>query len=155
MKRGVSFEIPNEYGSFLGEILKPIDITTFNWYIGGEEAYFIENGTLGQPLFTGKIYGMDGVRLKGIIDKNEYYIIFANLKAYPKDKNVIDIRTYEEFLKSDCQLVLIVIDCSYVAIYCKDKEKIENLYHSAKLNEFENIQYITDENDFRTRLSVW
>ncbi len=30
MKRGFSFKIPNEYGRFLGEILKPIDITEFN-----------------------------------------------------------------------------------------------------------------------------
>ena len=39
MKRGVSFEIANKYGSLLGEVLKPIDITAFSWRIGNGESY--------------------------------------------------------------------------------------------------------------------
>ena len=155
MKRGLSFEIPNAYGKFLGEILGPIDITAFDWYIGGEESYLVKNGTLEEPLFPGEINGLAGTILKDIVENNEYYLIFANLKAYPIEKNVIDIRTYEEFLNSDCQLVLLVIDCSYVVIYSKDKEKLESLYRNARTKKFANIQYITDENDSRTRLSVW
>lgn len=52
MNRGISFEIPNSYGSHLGEILKPIDITTFSWFIGGEESYFIVDDTLGVISFS-------------------------------------------------------------------------------------------------------
>lgn len=37
MRRGVSFDIPNEYGSLLGDVLKPIDITVFAWQIGNGE----------------------------------------------------------------------------------------------------------------------
>ncbi|WP_314592163.1 DUF2691 family protein [Paenibacillus terrigena] len=154
MIRGISFEIPNEYGCFLREILKPLNMSVFNWYVGGEEAYFVDDGELGESLFPGEIIGLDGVLLKDILEKNAY-VIFANLKAFPKDKNVLDVRTYEEFLHSYCELVLLLIDCSYVAIYCKDKEKLERLFDNAKRNCFEKIQYITDENDFRTRLSVW
>jgi ribosomal protein S16 len=84
-----------------------------------------------------------------------YYIIFADLKAYPKGKMVSDIGTYEDFLNSDCQLVVLVVDCTYVTIYSKDKEMLEWLYYRAKVNKFENVQYITKENDSRTRLSVW
>ncbi|MOA55476.1 hypothetical protein D3C78_1792740 [compost metagenome] len=98
---------------------------------------------------------MDGVILKGILENKEYYLIFANLKAYPKEKNVKDIKTYEEFLKSDCQLVLLVVDSAYVTVYCKDKVLLENLYHNAIINGYDNVQFITDENDGRTRLSVW
>lgn len=155
MKRGLSFEIPNEYGSFLGEILKPFDMTAFNWYIGGEESYFLHDGTLGEPLFPEEVYGMDGVLLKGILEKTEYYVIFANLKAFPKEKNVIDIDTYESFLNSDCQFVLLVVDSIYVTVYCKDRDIIENLYHNAKINGYDNVQFITEENDWRTRVSVW
>jgi hypothetical protein len=155
MKRGISFDIPNEYGSFLGEILKPFDMTAFNWYIGGEESYFLHDGTLGEPLFPEEVYGMDGVLLKGILENNEYYVIFANLKAFPKEKNVIDIDTYEGFFNSDCQFVLLVVDSIYVTIYCKDKDILESLYHNAKINGYDDIQFITEENDGRTRLSVW
>ncbi|MDH6368576.1 hypothetical protein M2444_000354 [Paenibacillus sp. PastF-3] len=88
------------------------------------------------------------------MENNEYYIIFANFKAFPQEKDVTDVQTYEEFLNSDCQLVLLVVDCEYATVYCKDQGKLEALYHNAIANGYEDVQYITYENDFRTRLSV-
>jgi hypothetical protein len=155
VERGISFEIPNKYGNYIGEILKPVELSAFSWYIGGEESYLVENGTLGEPLFPDEVYGMDGRFLKGIVENNNYYVIFASLKAFPKERDVVDIRTYEQFLNSECQLVLLVIDCAYVTIYCKDKGTLKSLYDNSKTKGFVNVQYITDENDFRTRLSVW
>ncbi|WP_396021688.1 DUF2691 family protein [Bacillus cereus group sp. BfR-BA-01380] len=52
MRRGICFEIPNEYGSLLGEVLKPIDITAFSWRIGDGESYIVENDQLGKELFS-------------------------------------------------------------------------------------------------------
>ena len=155
MKRGIIFKIPNEYGKILGDLLKPFNIESFNWYIGGEESYFIQNDTLGKLMFHEDIYGMDGRVLKELLENNEYYIIFANFKAFLREKDVIDVQTYEEFLNSDCQLVLLVVDCEYATVYCKDQGKLEALYHNAISNGYEDVQYITNENDFRTRLSIW
>jgi hypothetical protein len=59
MKRGISLELPNEYGSFLGEILRPLDMTIFNWYTGGEESYLVKNGEL-RELLPRMTDGMDG-----------------------------------------------------------------------------------------------
>ncbi|MFM9278173.1 DUF2691 family protein [Paenibacillus jiagnxiensis] len=154
MKRGISLEIPNEYGSFLGEILGPFDMAVFNWYTGGEESYLVKNGEL-RELLPRMIEGMDGRLLKDILENNTYYLIFADLKAFPKGEIVTDLRTYEEFVNSDCQLVLLVVDSVYVTIYCKEEEKVDRLYYNAKIKGYDNVDYITDENDFRTRLSVW
>ncbi|WP_251646919.1 DUF2691 family protein [Niallia sp. MER 6] len=49
MKRGVSFEIPNSHGNYLGEILRTIDISSYNWRMDGED-YLVENGELKEPL---------------------------------------------------------------------------------------------------------
>lgn len=155
MNRGITCEIPNEHGRFLGELLKPLDLAAFHWYNGGEEAYFSGQDTLGEPLFPAQIFGMDGMLLKEILENNEYYVIFADLKAYPRDKKVINVPAYEEYLNSDCQFVLLVVDCVYVTIYCKDKEKLDELYLNAISQGFSQVQYITDENDCRTGLSVW
>jgi hypothetical protein len=156
MKRGISFEIPNEYGSYLDEVLNSFDMTVFNWSVGCCESYFVEDGELGEPLFPEEINVIDGGVLKGTLESKKYYVIFADLKAYPKDKIIVsDIVLYEEYLNSDCQLVLLVVDCSYITIYCKDKERLERLYKNAKIKGFDDVQYITDENDTRTGLSVW
>jgi hypothetical protein len=155
LKRGISLEIPNEYGNFLGEVLKPIEITEYIWLSGGEESYFVEDDGLGELLFTGERNWMDGLLIKELLEDNKYYLIFADLKAYTKEKKQEDIETYEDFLNSDCELVLLVVDSVYVTIYCKDSEKLERLYENAKIKGFDNLQYITEINDARTKLSVW
>jgi hypothetical protein len=155
MLRGISFEIPNKYGSFLAEILEPIDITKFNWRNENEEAYLVIDGQFEEALFPEVINEMDGSVLGKRIKDNQYYVIFADLKAFPKRKEVNNIETYEEFLNSECELVLLVVDSVYTTIYCKDKEKLKLLYRNAKECGFEDVQYITDDNDGRTRLSVW
>ena len=155
MKRGISFEIPNEYGRFLWEVLTPIEITKFIWLSGGEESYLVEDDELGKPLFTDKGNWIDGLSLKELLKDNRYYLIFVDLKAYPKGKKPSVIETYRDFLNSDCEIVLLVVDSVYVTIYCKESEKLERLYDNAKIKGFENLQYITDKNDTRTKLSVW
>lgn len=155
MKRGIQLEIPNEWGCHLGEVLKPFNISHFDWYIGGEEAYQDTDGGKMEPLFQGVIYGMKGQDLSKILKSNVYYIIFANFKAYPLGESIEDVLTYEEFLNSQCQLVVLVVDSSYVTIYCKDTEILNCLYQNAIEKGFENVEYITNENDTRTRLSVW
>lgn len=155
MNRGIRFEIPNAYGRFLGEILKPMEVSNFDWFIGEEESYFVVDDTLGDSLFPDMIMGMNGEELQKIIDNNEYYLIFANLKAFPKGTQVTDVITYEDYVKSECQMVLLVIDSTYVSVYCKDLEKVEGLYNHISRQGFESLEYLTDENDTRTILSVW
>jgi Protein of unknown function (DUF2691) len=154
MKRGISFEIPNKYGSLLGEVLKPIDITAFSWRIGNGELYIIVNNELDKELFSGDKEVIEGVELRSLLENNKYYVIFADLQAYPKDE-FSDIETYDEFLKSNCELILLVVDSCYVTIYCKNKGTIELLYKNATDCGFEDVIYITHENDTRTRLSAW
>ncbi|WP_339784379.1 DUF2691 family protein [Paenibacillus sp. FSL R7-0313] len=155
MNRGIRFEIPNAYGRFLGEILKPMGVSNFDWFIGGEESYLIEGDTLGDDLFPDMIIGMNGEELQKIIENNEYYLIFTNLKAFPKGTQITDVITYEDYVESECQMVLLVIDSIYVTVYCKDLEKVKELYNHINRQGFESLEYLTDENDTRTILSVW
>ncbi|MGN7477762.1 DUF2691 family protein [Solibacillus silvestris] len=155
MKRGLTFEMPNKYGKLLGKLLKPIDISAFNWCIGGGESYKVVNNQLAEDLFTFDKEVIEGAALKNLLENNEYYIIFADLKAYPKGKEFSHIETYEDFLISNCELVFLVVDSSYTTIYCKDQSAIEYLYKNALKCGFENIDYLTDENDARTSLTAF
>ncbi|MCZ2257870.1 DUF2691 family protein [Sporosarcina sp. G11-34] len=86
------------------------------------------------------------------ISENEYYLIFTDLKAFKNVASATEIETYEDFLKSDCQFVLLLVDSSYVTIYSKDKTTILSLYNQVLGANYENVKYITDGNDKRTTL---
>uniref|UniRef100_UPI0015F71EA8 DUF2691 family protein n=1 Tax=Priestia aryabhattai TaxID=412384 RepID=UPI0015F71EA8 len=107
-----------------------------------------------EELFPEEKKVMPGTELKNLLENNVYYIIFADLKAYPKEK-ISEIATYEEFIESNCELVLLVVDSCYTTIYCKDKEKLGLLYRNAQAYRFKDVQYVTEKNDTRTRLTVW
>lgn len=64
-----------------------------------------------------------------------------------------DIFTYEDFLVSQCEIVLLIVDSSYVTIYAKDEHVIDCIHRKAVQNGYENIEYITDENNLRTTLT--
>lgn len=149
--RGISFKIPNSYGKYLFEILDNIDITEFIWSIGGGEAYYVEAHQLDTSLLpTGSI--IDGKTLNNIISKKDYYLIFADLKGFTKEEDVREIETYQEFLESKCQFVLLVVDSSWIYIYSKDQDTIKQLHSNAVAAKYENINYLTDGNDTLTTL---
>ncbi|MEG7874804.1 DUF2691 family protein [Bacillus cereus group sp. Sample62] len=153
MKRGIIVDIPNEYDNLLWKVLKPIDITSFDWRVGSEESYLVARGGLDEALFPKEPSIVEGSDLKRLFKDKIYYVIFADLKAYPKGEEVVDIETYEEFKESKCELVLLVAGCTYVTVYAKDQKAIELMYENA-LNQGFYVEYVTDENDGRTRLSV-
>ncbi|HDR3888737.1 TPA: DUF2691 family protein [Bacillus cereus] len=154
MKRGIFVDIPNEYSNLLWKVLKPVDITVFDWRVENEESYLIVRDGLGSELFSEDKKIMNGLEFKKLIKDNIYYLIFADLKAYPKGEVLEEVETYEEFKESKCEVVVLVADGDYIQIYAKNQKAIELMYENA-LNQGFYVEYVTDENDGRTRLSVW
>lgn len=153
MKRGITVDIPNENDNLLWKVLKPIDISSFDWWVGSEESYLVARGGLDEALFPEEPSVVEGSDLKRLFKDNIYYVIFADLKAYPKGEEVVDIETYEEFKESKCEVVVLVADGDYIQVYAKNQEEIEMMYENA-IDQGFYVEYVTDENDGRTRLSV-
>lgn len=152
--RGLTFEIPNEYGQHLYNILSVINCQQYFWLTGGEEAYYIENGELGSPLFPRQeiFYGETFLQR---ISSGTYYTIFADLKAFPTEADVKDIMIYKDFLNSACELAFLLVDCSYVIIYAKDPQTTKRLHaHATSLN-YSNIEFISDNLNARTTLKAF
>ncbi len=149
--RGISFKIPNSYGKHLWEILECINIRELTWKIGDGESYFIENNTLGNPLFPNSS-SLNGEELWKQISKKDYYLIFVDLKGFPKGSDVREVATYQEFMESECQFVILLVDCSDVIIYSKDQLAIQHIFSKALATGYTNIEYITDENDINSTL---
>lgn len=84
MKRGIFVDIPNENDNLLWKVLKPIDITSFDWRVENEESYFILPDGLGTELFSEDNKVMSGLELKKLIKDNIYYLIFCRFKSVSK-----------------------------------------------------------------------
>ena len=142
MIRGIQFKIPNKWGYMLKDILKNIDLADYDFEINDDNEIWMENN---EQLFVEDI--MDGEDFNKRISQNPYYIIFANIHIYKTGSKISKIKTYKEFLDSECEIIILIIDSMNVCIYAKDEEKLDKIELNVKKNEFENIEYITDEND--------
>ena len=154
MIRGITFEIPNEHGQYLKDILSCVNISELNWYNDCGEAYIIGNGELEASLFHENECIIDGDILQKRISDNLYYLIFADLKGFPRNIEAKNLETYEEFIASECTFIILVVDCVYVSIYSKDIAQIKLLFELAKGEAYKDIEFIEEENDPRTRLST-
>jgi Protein of unknown function (DUF2691) len=96
---------------------------------------------------------LNGSELECAVNDQAYLAVCAELKAFPITATVTDIADYEEFVNSECEIVVLLVDCSYVDIYCKNTELIEDVYHYVHQKGYTNIEYI-DENDSRTKMYV-
>lgn len=103
---------------------------------------------------TNRFYVCSEELLELIHTVESQYIIFTDLKAFPVGTNLSEIDTYEAFLASACELILLIVDCSYTSIYCKDIKVLSELYANVESLKVDKLAYITDENDFRNTLRV-
>lgn len=142
MIRGIKFKIPNKWGYILKDILKDISLENYIVKINEDNEIWIEND---KQLLEEKI--IEGEKFSKLISKNLYYTIFANIHIYEKESKISNIKTYEQFLKSDCEIIILIIDSIDVCIYVKNKEILNRIELNVKENKFKNINYITDEND--------
>ncbi|MEC0248026.1 DUF2691 family protein [Paenibacillus chitinolyticus] len=154
MTRGISFLLPDPYGTPLADLLSPVELTAYNWLVDGVESYVLEEDGLGPPLFPNPVETMDGGRFKERIGAGRHYLIFVDIKAFPAGSTVQKVRNYGQFTSSGCELALIIADSVYADLYCKDQELLARLEANAVERGYENVVSITDDNDFRTRLAA-
>lgn len=150
MVRGVEFEILQKTADTLWEMLNCINIETYKWYIidSQEEVW---NEEQNEDFFTTQ--DLSGKDFAEKIHSN-HYIVFLKLQAYLTDGVFSDVQTYDEFLKGDCKILVLVNDCEYVEIYCKDRTISEVIYNHAISKKYKNVKYITNDNDHRTIMNV-
>ena len=146
---GIEFKYSFTLDNFISKIFQNINLEDYKFYYRQQEIIFEDTK---ETKFK-KI--MNGYEIKNLIENNEkYMIVDLNLHVYyQNNKEILDLSNYDNFLNSNCQLVILIYDLENVEIYFKDnylKEKI-------LLNlSFLNIKYKikTLKNDGRTSFYV-
>lgn len=141
---GIEFKIPNVWGTLLNDILDGIKLEDLIFKLGYEEVFLSNN----EFLFKEDIYF--GLEFSKLIKNKKYYTVFLNLKLYDKNTNYYDdIENYNDFLNSNCKLILIITDCEYVEIYSKDIKYLNIIKENAIKNNFSNIVDINKREDIK------
>lgn len=142
---GIQFEIPNEYGNYLADILEPLSFDECKWLIENDEIYLLENNKFTNQSLFNEYRIITGEKLYSLSKNNTYYMIFISIYAFFADGNIQSIRTYKEFLSSDCQIVIAVSDCSYVFLWCKNAQLVTEVYRYAISKNYMNVEYISED----------
>ncbi len=141
---GIEFKIPNVWGTVLNEILEGIKLEDFIFDISDEEVFLGNN----EFLFNKDIYS--GLEFKDLIKSNKYYPIFLTLKLYDKNTDYDDnIKNYDDFLNSNCKLILNITDCEYVEVYSKDIKYLIIIKENALKYNFSNIVDINKKENIK------
>ncbi len=86
----------------------------------------------------------------------KFYTIEAIvLHLYPAGVIPEEIDFYQDFVQSNCELILLIWDVAYVDIYCKNEEWLRTLLSNAEQSPNAHISMKTVDTDDRTSMHVW
>ena len=72
-------------------------------------------------------------------------MIFVTLRDFCKEGTIKPVSKYKEFLERDCQIIIVVYDCSYVTLWIKDMQLVSYMYSYAQSKGYERVRYISEE----------
>ena len=144
--------------TLINTLFMNISIEQYNWDIGGGESYKREFDQLGdmslEPLFIAP-YVKSGEQIRELFQKHNTYIIFLDLKAFPKDATIQQIETLNDFLESGCELAILMIDGEYLAVYGKNEVVLNQIAQNLQAHCSVHPSFFTDETNPLSTMIAW
>ena len=130
--------IPAQSDIFISKLINGISATYF-WNIYDDEIYITVNGHISldsKQLFIN--HQLTSNSLNEITCQCPYWIVSCKLQASGSGANQ-EICTYDQFVHSDCDLVVSIFDTKYVTIFVKNNSDYNKLFENIKKWSFHNI----------------
>ena len=151
---GLDIRVENEYNNYLYKIFNGINLSNYVWQIITEDILYRENGELKESLFKSNV--LSGEEFFKYIFKDSYYLIFADIKAYPVGNEPNKrIENINDFLKSGCEFIFLCTDSKFLEFYSKDKEVLDKVYKNCIDNKFEEVKYMSIEDVSERSMIAW
>jgi hypothetical protein len=149
----LDIRVKNEYSNYLYKILNGINLLNYVWEINTDDFLYSENGDLKENFFGSNV--LSGEEFFKCISRDSYYMIFVDIKAYPVGNESIEFETFDDFLRSNCELVLLCTDSIFIEFYCKDRDILDKVYNNCITDEFEEVQYKSVADAAGRNLIAW
>jgi hypothetical protein len=150
---GLDIKVNNGYGDYLNKILKDINLFNYVWEINADDFLYSENGKL-----KGNFFGADVLNAEEFINcisRDSYYMIFADIKAFPLGSERIEIKTFKDFIRSSCVMVILCTDSTFIEFYCKERAILDKVYSNCINNGFEKVEYKSSDDVSDRSLIAW
>ena len=141
MLRGIRFVCDADgVRYFFSDCVVLLNDMSHDWYIDDTE---LNHYCFREGRFTGAQFDSACLSLSNLS--------FARLRRYPGHSPIDRIDTYDDFIHSCCQTLILFYDGGYLDIYEKDRAKISMLYDKIVGQGFTHVMYI-DDKDPRDRM---
>lgn len=151
MLRGISFMVSQTMNTkLLYKLFSCIEVQQYDWYniLSQCESWAdsIGNEFLVRSYYSGKEFSN--------LISNPHYLVFTKLEAYHTAPIKTNISTYDEFVKSTCDLIVLINDADYVELYAKSQDQTKLLYCNAIQKGWKDVKYLTEITDKRKSMFV-
>ena len=124
-------------------LFKDIDISSWNLNIKYWESY--GKSTMTKDYNDLDYIDSESAKKELIYDNSEVYPEFLELFISKTNENICNLKSYNDFIKSDYFLSLVIIDHRNIEICCKDTKLLENIIENFKKSTLENKKVIVLE----------
>jgi len=138
MLRGISF-VESNAENFFQRLSVLMDIPSYDWYIDDVDLNYIY-------FRSGKYSGEE---FQNVLDKISV-LSFARIRRYPMGMPVDDIDEYNDYIKSNCDILILFYDGGFFEIYEKKEDMISKTMDLCLNSGFEHVKYIHDSESTRS-----
>ena len=137
---GVILKFDNWSKNIFKVLFKNIDISSWNLNIKYWESY-------GNSTMTNDYNDLDNIDSESakkelIYDNSEVYPEFLELFIGKTNENIYNLKSYNDFIKSNYFLSLVIIDHRNIEICCKDVQLLEKIIENFKKSTLKNKKII-------------
>lgn len=150
---GIDIKVKNGYSNYLNKILNGINLLNYVWKINADDFLYFENDELKEDFFGADV--LNAEEFIKCISRDSYYMIFSDIKAYPLGNERIEIKTFKDFLRSSCEMVILCTDSSFIEFYCKKRSILDRVYNNCITNGFEKVEYKSAADVSERSLIAW
>ena len=127
---GLQIKVENKYEKYIYKLLKNTDVQKYIWQINSDDIIIKTEHGNRHGLFNETT--VNGVLFLDLIQRHDYYLIFADCKAFECREAIKEISNGIDMLQSECDLVFMCTDSTDIEIYCKDKKVYDTIKSNCK-----------------------
>lgn len=151
--KAIKCEFPNDYGFFLSPVMHILKNETWTWAIEVSEVYQMVNGNL-EDVFRAPTTLSNQQFIQRLAD-HPHYLVFTEWKAFPDLESISPITNFQEFISSDCQFIILVVDTSFITVIVKDDSLLANIHNTLLENGASNLKLLAESEIESTYFTVW